>query len=390
MPRAAALWLVLLGAASITAGRLFGLIELYVIGVALLVAVVCAVLVVRRPAGLLVRRRVVPDRPSAGQSATVEIRIDAIRTSPLCRVRDNLGPGRLAAQIDVSPLKLGASARSAYRLPTERRGLVTLGPATLEVVDPLGLAVRRARVADREQVVVLPRWTPIALPDLASCDGALIDALRRARLRSGQPDEFRGIREYAPGDDPRRVNWKATARRDDPLVNEYEPDSDVVTTVVLDTAADRHHDDSFETAVSVVTSLAMATESDDDSRTRRLRLVIGSELDVEVDDTNRDATTARLAVVETAMSQTGTPTTVTGPRVQPGHLNVAVIVTGRPDARWLAWTRREMGRVDALVVVTCGAQPSALDGGFAIHLPSFDDFATRWHQLVRRRRSDFA
>ena len=76
--------------------------------------------------------------------------------------------------------------------------------------------------------------------------------------------------------------------------------------------------------------------------------------------------------------------------MQPGHLNVAVIVTGRLDARWLAWTRREMGRVDALVVVTCGAQPSALDAGFAIHLPAFDDFATRWHQLVRRRRSDFA
>ena len=39
MPRASALWVILLGAFSITAGRLFGLVELYVIGVSMGVAV---------------------------------------------------------------------------------------------------------------------------------------------------------------------------------------------------------------------------------------------------------------------------------------------------------------------------------------------------------------
>lgn len=395
MPRASALWIILLGAFSITAGRLFGLVELYVIGVAMGIAVVCAVAIVRRPAGLLLRRRVLPEQPSVGQEATVEVRIDAIRNSPLCRVREMVGDDGRVTDIDVSPLRLGASARSAYQLPTDRRGVIVLGPSSLEVVDPLGLAVRRARVADREQVVVLPRWSPIALPHLVTCEGEIIETLRRALMRTGQPDEFRGIHEYAPGDDPRRVNWKATARSETPLVNEYESSSEIVTTVILDTTADEHDRDGFERAVSIVTSFVIAAGSDATRPQTRLRLAIGNEPVVEIDHSNRDDVTRQLALI----TPTNDASIGTTP-VQAGHLNLAVIATGSSDTTRIATIRQGLGRVDALVVIPCSRDTGGRDSdrvgtgrhgsGLTVRLTDFDDFAGQWHRLVRRRRSDFA
>ena len=42
------------------------------------------------------------------------------------------------------------------------------------------------------------------------------------------------LREYAPGDDPRRVDWKASARRDAPVVREYQAEQGQTVLLVVD------------------------------------------------------------------------------------------------------------------------------------------------------------
>ncbi len=52
--------------------------------------------------------------------------------------------------------------------------------------------------------------------------------------RKGRGIEFMDIREYEPGDDMRRINWKATARADKLMVNEYESERTGDTVILLD------------------------------------------------------------------------------------------------------------------------------------------------------------
>jgi uncharacterized protein (DUF58 family) len=59
--------------------------------------------------------------------------------SPVLMLRDPVGRGR-TARVVLAPLGRDESVRAAYRLPTERRGLLTVGPMAIEVTDPFGLA----------------------------------------------------------------------------------------------------------------------------------------------------------------------------------------------------------------------------------------------------------
>jgi len=52
--------------------------------------------------------------------------------------------------------------------------------------------------------------------------------------RKGRGLEFTDIREYVPGDEMRRVNWKASARRNELMVNEYESERTGDTVILLD------------------------------------------------------------------------------------------------------------------------------------------------------------
>ena len=401
MPRPTSWLLIPFGAATLALGRLFGLVELYVVGVSMPVALVLAMIIVRRPLGLVVRRSVNPARPCAGESAWVEVSIEAIRKSPLCRIRDANDSGP-SAEIDVAPLQLGNTTHTRYGLPVRRRGVVTIGPATVEITDPLGLASRRAVVADRQQVVVLPRWTRVELPRLGSTEGDLTSSLARSLARSGRSDEFTGVREYAPGDDPRRINWKATARGDIPLVNTYDAHSDVETLVLFDTSSAAYDDETFETAVSVVTSLVLSSADPASGRDHRIRLLMsGSDGDVgEVDDIgvggvevgphNRDELSVRMAVIERSLSgisplAPATPrpgTEVPGPG---GSLRAAVVVTADGDHEWSGIARRSLGGLDAVVLVNVGRGASRRPGPLTLNLTDFDDFAAAWFRLVRNR-----
>ena len=61
--------------------------------------------------------------------------------------------------------------------------------------------------------------------------------------------EFHALREYVPGDDLRRINWKASARSDDLMVRETALEGVRRCTVVLDTSAAEYDVDAFERAV---------------------------------------------------------------------------------------------------------------------------------------------
>jgi len=74
----------------------------------------------------------------------------------------------------------------------------------------------------------------------------------------GEGIEFADVREWAPGDRVRRINWRASARRGDLWVNEQHPERNTDVVLFLDTFAEVRHDGrgTHDLAVRAATSLA--------------------------------------------------------------------------------------------------------------------------------------
>lgn len=73
---------------------------------------------------------------------------------------------------------------------------------------------------------------------------------------AGQRGEYRGLRPYRPGDDPRDVHWRSSARLREPVVREYERDRSQALWICLELRAPAG--DAAEAAVEIAASLAAA------------------------------------------------------------------------------------------------------------------------------------
>ncbi|MEZ5208614.1 MAG: DUF58 domain-containing protein [Acidimicrobiales bacterium] len=259
-------WIALAGAlVMVVAGRVFGVLELYLIA-AVLVVLVGALLVWSRARRLqlAVDRRVHPPRAHAGAPCTVEltIRNDGPRRSPVLEVRDEVS-GTHGARLLVGPLDPGTSAAASYRLPTARRGILRIGPLEVDIDDPFGITETRLRAAGITELTVYPRIDDVApLPPSSGNDPMAGADHPNALGRSGE--DFYALRQYTVGDDLRRVHWPSTARRDELMVRQDELPWQARATVLLDTRAAANSPDSLELVVSAAASLTEATGQRDD------------------------------------------------------------------------------------------------------------------------------
>lgn len=135
----------------------------------------------------------------------------------------------------------------------ERRGVHRLDSVTLATSFPFGLFIKTRDVDVHGDVVVWPRRDrhvrePVTGGDRARRRGSL------AGTAAGARGEFRGLREYRPGDDPRDVHWRSTARLGTPLVREYERDAGRTLWLCLDLRTDDERD--ADIAAEIVASLA--------------------------------------------------------------------------------------------------------------------------------------
>lgn len=119
--------------------------------------------------------------------------------------------------------------RHSFEVRAPKRGEFTLPPVGVKVIHPLGFTTTPSlRMGEPITVHVEPRPIPARLPrDLRTRAKRPFPDGDVARMGVATND-FRELREYRPGDPPRRINWKATARRigsgasEVPLVNDPE------------------------------------------------------------------------------------------------------------------------------------------------------------------------
>ena len=134
-----------------------------------------------------------------------------------------------------------------------RRGIYPLGRVTLGTSFPFGMFLKERDLVVPGEVVVWPRSDrPVRAP--AGGGGRVPRAGAATRGAAGHRGEYRSLREYRPGDDPRDIHWRSSARLRAPVIREYERDGAETRWICLDTRADPG--DPAEVAVEVAASLA--------------------------------------------------------------------------------------------------------------------------------------
>jgi uncharacterized protein (DUF58 family) len=160
----------------------------------------------------------------------------------------NRSPGALEVALkEVLPHALEGSGLDGQFIlgpGEERRGEVTfvglsrgehpLLPLGVRFGRPLGLLAYQHARADGAAALVLPGRPPGETEWLLSHAAALEEVGQRRTRRRGAEQEFESLRDYVVGDEIRRIDWKASARRSRPLVRQYESERNAETILAID------------------------------------------------------------------------------------------------------------------------------------------------------------
>ncbi len=181
--------------------------------------------------------RTLPPRLYVGRPAALEIEI----RNPSARVRtltlheavpEDLGP----AQGVFPRVRVPAGGRVRLRLGLrpQRRGDRPLGSPLALASSPFGLLQRSHWGAETDVAAVYPDTTPLLRPEALRPRQALAELGVRPVRRRGEGMEFESLRDYVAGDDPRRVDWAASARRGRAVVRRYQHERNHTLVIALD------------------------------------------------------------------------------------------------------------------------------------------------------------
>ncbi len=389
-PTRAGLGLLTVAVGLVLAGRLLGILELYLLAaMAFAALILAAIYTATSRLDLSISRVTTPSRLRAGTPARVDLSLTnrSRRRTPVLSVHDHVQGGR-GATVLLAPFGSKREARVAYRLPTHRRGRLRIGPLDLSLGDPLGLTRSQVRAAGTSELMVHPQLIELdPLVAVAGHDPTADQQPIRAIATAG--DEFFALRPYVVGDELRRVNWRASARIDELVVRQEERPKTGRVTVVLDRRAEVYDDEGFERAVSAALSALHSGFRGGDAL--RFLTTAGPAISDIRTRSELDGVDEQLALIEPTRSASLIRSLEELSRVSRG--GTLVVVTGKlADAvePVVARARRAFGLV---LVVACntGRQSVETNGGhhrpdgspdWAITYAGPTDLASEWRRAV--------
>jgi uncharacterized protein (DUF58 family) len=135
------------------------------------------------------------------------------------------------------PARVAIPARGAvrvrYELTPTRRGGRDFGAVGVRYESWLGLVARQERVPASAHADVYPDVHAARVLDMLRRQGRQDARLGSLRVRGGDT-EFERLRPYQRGDEVRHIDWRASARRDDPTVRQYQAESDQNVVFAID------------------------------------------------------------------------------------------------------------------------------------------------------------
>ncbi|WP_334144657.1 DUF58 domain-containing protein [Rhabdothermincola sp.] len=391
-------WLTLLAAGlSAVGGRLSGAEELYVLAAMLGVLVAGAAAYARlTPLAIEVTRELHPSRVHAGSPSRVELVVTnrGRRRSPLLDLHDAVS-GTRGANLVVPPLPPTGAARAAYRLPTERRGILTIGPLEVVLSDPFGLTSIATRASEVTQLTVYPHVDQIKPVPQTTGNDPMAGAEHPNALGRGGED-FYALRPYVVGDDLRRVHWPSTARHDELMVRQDELPWQGRATVLLDVRSATNTAESLELVVSAAASIVTASSGRQDLV--RLLSTDGSDSGFAAGHAHVESMLEYLASVEMTNEANYRRVLDRLARSSGGGALVVVVALAPPED--LDRLTRLRGRFGSVTIVSFepsswgGTEPDShpallpRSGSTLVRVSADQSFAEAWNRAVRARRQE--
>ena len=131
-------------------------------------------------------------------------------------------------------LLAGGSAELRFGVIGAVRGEAPLGEVALRVRTPWGLATRTFRYQQDDRVLVAPSLAGVKRFRWLAVHHRLATVGVRDARRRGEGRSFARLRDYVAGDDPRHIDWKATARRGHPITREFTVEQSQTVFILVD------------------------------------------------------------------------------------------------------------------------------------------------------------
>ncbi|MBT8313211.1 MAG: DUF58 domain-containing protein [Maribacter sp.] len=122
-----------------------------------------------------------------------------------------------------------------YTVRPVERGEYVFGNLNVYASSPLKIVKRRFVFQKDQMVPVYPSIIQMQQYDFLAISNKLSQFGLKKIRRIGHTQEFEQIKEYVPGDDIRTLNWKATAKQNQLMVNQYQDEKSQPIYSIIDT-----------------------------------------------------------------------------------------------------------------------------------------------------------
>ncbi len=206
---------------------------------ALLAATLADFLAAPRPEAALSLTRTVDEKLSLGTANAVTVTAQNKSATALTLAVRDLPPPTFDLDSAVErKLLLPPDPRPVgftYHVTPPAKGDFVFGDLYFEYPGRLGLICRQGKIAAAQTVKVYPNLAETAKYELLARRGRLMQlGIRTAKVRGGG-SEFESLREYVPGDEYKKIDWSATARRGKLISRQYEAERSQNIVLLLDT-----------------------------------------------------------------------------------------------------------------------------------------------------------
>ncbi len=178
--------------------------------------------------------RDIPNELERYQEQDVLIHIHNESTYDLyIRLKDNVPPSFQAVYPCQHRLKKRAVTKISYPIFPQVRGKYFVQNIYIRVKSILGLWEKQITFSQSEEIKVIPNLSETKRYLENAQQYLLHEGMKIRKMRSG-PGEFAKVRHYAVGDDPRKINWRQSAKLQEVMTNEFEPEHGKYITILID------------------------------------------------------------------------------------------------------------------------------------------------------------
>lgn len=180
--------------------------------------------------------RITPEKLSNGDVNLINVSIKNYYTFPVsAKIIDEIPFQFQVRDFEIKRnIKASSQDEINYELRPTERGEYSFGNLNIYISSPLQLISRRFQFNKNQMVPVYPSYIQLRKYDLIAFSNNLFQYGIKKIRRIGHSMEFEQIKEYVAGDDIRTLNWKATAKKNALMVNQFQDEKSQSVYMVID------------------------------------------------------------------------------------------------------------------------------------------------------------